>query len=181
MATPKVKILSDGSMRGLSFELTNETYSVGRSESCDICIPDSTISGHHASLVMVGEGTYVLRDEGSTNGSRLNSARIEPGEEHTLSHGDIFQLGGIELMYDSGDALHTAARRTTSVIQLENASSNGVSRTTTSMRNMDAKASGRKKAMMRENRGHKVLFYALIGILGLGAVVVLLYFLMSIL
>ena len=33
MATAKIQVLSDGSMRGQSFELTKETMSLGRSES----------------------------------------------------------------------------------------------------------------------------------------------------
>ena len=67
MATAKIQILSDGPMRGTSFQLPNESYTIGRSESCDICIPDSTISGHHCTLFQADEGVYMLRDEGSTS------------------------------------------------------------------------------------------------------------------
>ena len=48
----KITILSE-QMRGASFALNNERYTIGRSDSADVCIPDPTISGHHCTLIQV--------------------------------------------------------------------------------------------------------------------------------
>ena len=76
MANAKITILSD-KMRGTSFVLTNDEYSIGRSETADICIPEPTISGHHCTLIKMGDNEYAVRDEGSTNGSRINGEKLE--------------------------------------------------------------------------------------------------------
>ena len=177
MATPKIQVLSEGAQRGTSFPLTKETYSLGRAESCDICIPDSTISGHHCTLIQGEDNTYSLRDEGSTNGTRINGEHVEEGVEVKLNNGDIFQVGGIELLYDSGENTHVEIGRTATVINLDDT---GVAdRVSTTLHNMGGKTGAKRRVMLRDNRGHKIVFYviiALLAILALGAVG---YFLMS--
>jgi pSer/pThr/pTyr-binding forkhead associated (FHA) protein len=43
----------------------------------------------------------VLRDLGSTNGTRINGQQINPEEEHRLQDGDTIRLGHIETIYVS--------------------------------------------------------------------------------
>lgn len=179
MATAKIQVLSDGSMRGSSFELTKEVMSLGRSESCDICIPDSTISGHHLSLLTVaGETeTYFLRDEGSTNGTRYNGEKLEPEVEVELHHGDIFQAGGIELLFDSGVAMRQESHRGAGVISLEDTGS--LERSTTTLRNMGSRTGVKKKgkSSIRDNHGQRTAMMALIVVFSLGVLAGLGYFL----
>ena len=72
--SPKITILSE-QHRGKTFELTKDLYTVGRIEERDICIPDPTISTYHGSFVKSGN-TYILKDNNSTNGSRVNNEPI---------------------------------------------------------------------------------------------------------
>ena len=166
MATAKIQILSDGPMRGTSFQLPNESYTIGRSESCDICIPDSTISGHHCTLFQADEGVYMLRDEGSTNGSSLNGETLEPEHEVLLKNGDIFQLGGIEIMFDTGEFTQHTASHVGHVINLENT---GTGEVKTSMKNMAGSTTTKRAVMLRDNKGHNAIWYGVIVILALAA------------
>ena len=167
MATAKIQILSDGPMRGTSFQLPNESYTIGRTDSCDIAIPDSTISGHHCTLFRTEEGVYMLRDEGSTNGSSLNGEPIEAGQEVVLKHGDIFQLGGIEIMFDTGEfAQHTATHTSSHIINLENTGTGEIQKAT--MKNM-AGTTTKRSVQLRENKGHNAIWYGVIALLALAA------------
>lgn len=97
-ASPKIMILSE-QHRGKTFELTKDLYTVGRIEERDICIPDPTISTYHGSFVKNGN-TYILKDNNSTNGSRVNN---EPILEQELKNSDIIQLGDVEMLYECED------------------------------------------------------------------------------
>jgi len=62
------------------------TYAIGRSADMDFVIDDRTVSRRHATVRREGE-LWVLVDLGSTNGTRVNGARIDgravifPGDE----------------------------------------------------------------------------------------------------
>jgi pSer/pThr/pTyr-binding forkhead associated (FHA) protein len=114
MAIPKIIVLSE-IMRGKNFELTGELYTIGRSDEREICIPDGTISTHHASIVKVDDG-YIARDNNSTNGTRINGIRIT---EQALSNSDILQVGGIELLFDCEEKGNTTAITTQTAISLD--------------------------------------------------------------
>ncbi len=96
--SPKLTILSE-QHRGKTFELTKDVYTVGRIEERDICIADPTISTYHGSFTKSGN-TYILKDNNSTNGSRVNN---EPIIERELKNSDIIQLGDVEMLYDCED------------------------------------------------------------------------------
>ena len=68
--------------------------SLGRSSSCDISIDDSEISRRHAEVTNQ-EGTLILRDLGSTNGTRVNGRFIDA--PIALTVGDVIQIGNTEI------------------------------------------------------------------------------------
>ena len=94
--TPKLIVLSS-QFRGKQFELTNDMYTVGRSEERDICIKDSSLSSYHCDIIRNGD-TYVVRDNNSTNGTKINNVQIS---EQVLMNSDIIQFGGIEVLFDA--------------------------------------------------------------------------------
>src|SRR5262245_18484106 len=67
----------------------------GSHESADVVLVDSTVSRLHARLD-VEDNDYVLRDLGSTNGTRVGGVRIR---EACLEHGAIFELGASRLRF----------------------------------------------------------------------------------
>lgn len=58
-----------------------------------------SVSRRHAEI-SYGRNQAVLRDTGSTNGTRVNGRRLEPREEDvTLSDGDVLTVGDVRLQY----------------------------------------------------------------------------------
>lgn len=111
---PKLIVLSE-QLRGKSFELTKDVHTVGRSDERDICIKDPTISTYHCEFVKTG-ATYTLRDNNSTNGTRVNNVPIS---EQELQNSDILQVGGVEILFDCDDKSVTTVMRTQTGIDLE--------------------------------------------------------------
>ena len=115
MAIPKIIILSE-ILRGQTIELTKDEYTIGRTDDNDIPIPDGTISTHHAKLVRSADGGYLVVDNGSTNGTRVNGIKVTTQE---LSNSDILQCGGIEILFDCEDKANTQSLTTQTGINLD--------------------------------------------------------------
>ena len=84
-----------------AIELRMGVNRVGRSRDCEICLPHTTVSSHHAELALTNDGVY-LRDTNSTNGTFLNG---EPVAETWLAPGHEIKFGDVELTVESTDAV----------------------------------------------------------------------------
>lgn len=71
------------------FVLRHELITIGRNFDNDIHVSDSTVSGHHARIVMKPDYRYI-EDLGSTNGTFVNGERIK---RHPLRTGDRISIG----------------------------------------------------------------------------------------
>ena len=71
-----------------------ESVTIGRSSSCDISVDDSEISRRHAEVTS-HEGTLVVRDLDSTNGTKVNGRTI--GAPTALTAGDVILIGNTEI------------------------------------------------------------------------------------
>jgi pSer/pThr/pTyr-binding forkhead associated (FHA) protein len=67
---------------------------VGRGEGCEVRLPDPSVSARHASLRQHG-GSYLLVDEGSTNGTFLGDVRLAPHAPRVISSGDRIRVGRV--------------------------------------------------------------------------------------
>ena len=79
-----------GRAMGKVYRLGDGTMVIGRSEKAFIQIEDDGISRKHAEVTQI-DGTYVLTDLGSTNGTMHNGVRV--AEPVTLRDGDRIRLG----------------------------------------------------------------------------------------
>jgi pSer/pThr/pTyr-binding forkhead associated (FHA) protein len=80
-----------GPYTGQVFPLPPEGGSIGREAGRDVALTaDGSVSRRHA-VVMVEGGRFVLRDEGSSNGTFVNGHRIQ---QQPLQSGDEIRLGG---------------------------------------------------------------------------------------
>ena len=70
---PVVMLCDESS--GLRFPVLYWENSIGRSKSCDICLPDATISRDHAVLMRREEG-WVICDTGSHAGVQVNGKKV---------------------------------------------------------------------------------------------------------
>jgi pSer/pThr/pTyr-binding forkhead associated (FHA) protein len=50
-------------------------------------------------LLMTGEGTLLVADTGSTNGTFINGRRIAYGESRVLEDGDVIGFGDVEVRF----------------------------------------------------------------------------------
>ncbi len=170
MGNPKLFILSE-QMRGTSFALTADEYTIGRAEDCDLCIPDPTVSGHHCILSKQEDGeSYNLVDTGSTNGTRVNDHKVEEGEIIPLKHGDILLVGSIEILFDDKKRGEENGQRTVSVINLDETGTSEINKT--AMTNLATKFM-RKTAPLRPNQKHNTAFTIGLSILAVLAVALL--------
>ncbi len=163
---PKIIVLSE-QLRGQSFELTEDNYTIGRSEDCDICVPDPTISGDHCGLVREEDGiAYRAVDKGSTNGTRINGVRID---SQVLVNSDILQVGGVEMLFDCEEKSATSVLSTQTGINLQE-TAGGLQ-----MEGMSNFSPFGSSAGLRSGRDKKAtLWFGLgIGVLGVAALVVL--------
>lgn len=83
------------------YEFAQSRVVIGRSRSADVQLPHSAVSGTHASIREQDAG-YVLVDEASTNGTRVNEIRVVPGRPKTLRTEDAVDLGGYRLRIEIG-------------------------------------------------------------------------------
>jgi pSer/pThr/pTyr-binding forkhead associated (FHA) protein len=74
---------------------------LGRGASCDVRLPDASVSHRHASLRAQGMD-FVLVDEGSSNGTYVGGVRVAPRTSRIVRSGDVVRLGRvwIELRID---------------------------------------------------------------------------------
>lgn len=81
---------------GVAHELTEELITIGRAPDNFIVLDDSSVSGRHAEMRLVGE-TYHLKDLESTNGTRVNGIPIT---ETALRFDDRVRFGAIDARYE---------------------------------------------------------------------------------
>lgn len=86
-------VVQNGSEQGRSFEIGEDGGFVGRSSDCLIALPEAGVSRHHARLSLEN-GSVLVEDMGSTNGTYVNNEATERGE---LLPGDVLSIGGIAL------------------------------------------------------------------------------------
>lgn len=86
-------------VKGQTHEIDFTGITIGRSSDNTISINNSTVSGHHCKIAQEG-ADVILRDLGSTNGTRVNSKEVT---ETTLRPKDLVQVGSVEFLFNSQD------------------------------------------------------------------------------
>lgn len=86
---------------------------IGRGASCDVRLPDASVSHRHASLSSQG-ADFVLIDEGSTNGTFVGQVRVASRTSRIVRSGDLVRIGRIwlELRIEPGPATRDVAGAT---------------------------------------------------------------------
>jgi len=84
---------------------------IGRGASCDLRIPDASVSGRHASIRAHG-AQWVVVDEGSTNGTKLNGEKLASQSPRPLRTGDVLTFGRIDVAVKLGAAPASSPQQT---------------------------------------------------------------------
>lgn len=88
-----------------SIELTPPRFRIGRRPDNELPLTFGYISGHHAELRFT-DGQWVIRDLGSTNGTRVNG---RDADDTPLTNGDRISLGSLDLRFlDESSATQSA-------------------------------------------------------------------------
>jgi hypothetical protein len=107
---PDVEILARVTMRDgarevhLIFQPGGRRLNVGRVSDNDLSLNDPSVSKIHAALVMNQQGTLLVADTGSTNGTFINGRRISYGESRPIEEGDVVGFGDIEVRFRKLDS-----------------------------------------------------------------------------
>jgi hypothetical protein len=83
----------------LTFKAGGKRLNVGRAADSELSLNDSSVSKVHAALVMNQEGTLLVADTGSTNGTYINGRRIAYGEARQINEGDVVGFGDVEVRF----------------------------------------------------------------------------------
>ena len=90
--------LQDGTREfPLIFKPGGKRLNVGRASDNELTLNDTSVSKIHAALLMTAEGTLLVADTGSTNGTYLNGRRIAYGESRLIEDGDVVGFGDVEV------------------------------------------------------------------------------------
>ena len=73
--------------------------SVGRVSDNELSLNDASVSKIHAALMMNQQGTLLVADTGSTNGTFINGRRIAYGEARQIEDGDVVGFGDVEVRF----------------------------------------------------------------------------------
>lgn len=83
-----VFVMSDGQKREVP--LKHHAYTLGRATDCQIRLPESAVSRHHAEMRVTDSGASI-KDLGSSNGTYVNKQRLT--SEVELAAGDLVAVG----------------------------------------------------------------------------------------
>ncbi len=81
---------------GEAYPLRVGGNTVGR-DSADVLAADKTVSRLHARLDLSENGSLVVEDLGSTNGTQVNEAALVPNAPRSLADGDRLRFGSISM------------------------------------------------------------------------------------
>jgi pSer/pThr/pTyr-binding forkhead associated (FHA) protein len=93
---------------GREYEVAATGLRIGRDASCDIVVPGTDVSRHHAQI-SGGPAGYVVRDL-SANGVFVNNART--GDAHPLRRGDVIRVGSEEFRFYADQTRSVAGQAT---------------------------------------------------------------------
>src|SRR4051794_3484923 len=93
--------IDSGPQQGQTVEVTGERFLVGRGADGQLTLQDSEASRHHALMRPQPDGSVVLEDMGSTNGTFVNGQKVTGPV--TLSGGEKVRMGDTEMTFTGGD------------------------------------------------------------------------------
>lgn len=97
-AGPPALVAVNGAAEGSRWNLLEPVNSIGRDPTCQIQLPDTTVSRRHAQVVRQTDG-YYASDLESINGTKVNEDDLKAPRR--LIHGDLLRLGTVALRFET--------------------------------------------------------------------------------
>lgn len=92
---PPCLVIISGEDMGRRYELGNTEVSIGRADTCTICVPTDQVSRKHCTVQGI-LGRYFIVDNRSTNGTFVNEQKVERAK---LVDGDQIRVGKTVIKY----------------------------------------------------------------------------------
>ncbi|MEU8136175.1 FHA domain-containing protein FhaB/FipA [Streptodolium elevatio] len=73
---PSKLVITGGSLTGTTMNLTEQQITIGRAHDSTIVLDDDYASSRHARIYPAPDGTWIVEDLGSTNGTYLDRTRL---------------------------------------------------------------------------------------------------------
>lgn len=89
-------VVIGGGQAGKEFYMFEPITSVGRTEENDITVAHGSVSRHHARLKLEDNGSYIITDLNSSNGTFVRNQRVSQGVR--AWYGDKISFGRIECL-----------------------------------------------------------------------------------
>ena len=83
----------------LIFKPGGRRLNVGRVADNQLSLNDPSVSKVHAAVMMNQQGSLLVADTGSTNGTFINGRRIAYGEARVIEPGDVVGFGDVEVRF----------------------------------------------------------------------------------
>jgi len=87
------------------YPLEKPEISIGRAPNSDILLSKDKLTSRRHATVRNENGSYILRDGGSANGTFVNGQQLEDSGLRILQDGDHVGIGEHELIFRSGDQI----------------------------------------------------------------------------
>ena len=102
-------MITSGAHAGKEFLLFEPISVVGRTQENEVTISDISVSRRHALIDRKDDGSYIISDQGSSNGTFVRGKRLRNGVR--AFHGDKVRFGKIEclLVDPSGKVNHSSS------------------------------------------------------------------------
>ena len=103
--TPAVELIARVTIQNGAHEIPlglvpgGKRLSVGRVADNELALNDASVSKIHAALTMNQQGTLLVADTGSTNGTFINGRRIAYGEARQIEDRDVVGFGDVEVRF----------------------------------------------------------------------------------
>lgn len=91
---PRIIAIDTGLQAGARLRLV-DTVRIGRTSDCELILADDFVSSRHARLDRRPDGTWVLSDLGSTNGTFVNDVRIAGPTPVTVA--DTIRVANVQM------------------------------------------------------------------------------------
>jgi hypothetical protein len=73
-----------------------DRVSIGRARNCDVVLRDASISKLHAHVRAEPDGSFVLIDLGSHNGTKIHDDPLPANQPAPVRTGDVVTIGGVK-------------------------------------------------------------------------------------
>ncbi|MCF2526416.1 FHA domain-containing protein FhaB/FipA [Yinghuangia soli] len=75
-SAPSKLVITGGSLTGTTMNLTDQQITIGRAHDSTIVLDDDYASSRHARIYPAPDGSWIVEDLGSTNGTYLDRTRL---------------------------------------------------------------------------------------------------------